>query len=42
MRITDSDAEGVLVHKGNEIVHRDNKDERRGRVIFTDLRTRAA
>ena len=38
MRITDSDAEGVLVHKGNEIVHRDSKIGEPG-VIFTDLRT---
>ncbi len=38
MRITDSDAEGVLVHKGNEVVHRDSKITEQG-VIFTDLRT---
>ncbi len=38
MRITDSDAEGVLVHKGPEVVHRDSKITEAG-VIFTDLRT---
>ena len=38
MRITDSDAEGILVHKGNEVVHRDSKISEEG-VIFTDLRT---
>lgn len=38
MRITDSDAEGVIVHKGNRIVHRDHKLTQAG-VIFTDLRT---
>ena len=38
MRIEDSDAEGILVHKGNEIVHRDSKISEEG-VIFTDLRT---
>ena len=38
MRITDSDAEGVLVHKGAEVVHRDSKLKEQG-VVFTDLRT---
>ena len=38
MRITDSDAEGVLVHKGPEVVYRDSKITEAG-VIFTDLRT---
>lgn len=38
MRITDSDAEGVLVHKGNQVVHRDGKVQSSG-VIFTDLRS---
>ena len=38
MRITDSDAEGVLVHKGPEVVHRDSKITEAG-VVFTDLRT---
>ena len=38
MRITDSDAEGVIVHKGNQVVHRDSHIKEAG-VIFTDLRT---
>jgi len=38
MRITDSDAEGVLVYKGSEVVHRNVKLREPG-VIFTDLRT---
>lgn len=38
MRITDSDAEGVLVHKGTEVVYRQAELEERG-VIFTDLRS---
>ena len=38
MRMTDSDAEGILVHKGGEVVHRDSKISEAG-VIFTDLRT---
>ena len=38
MRITDSDAEGVLVYKGGEVVYRDFKIKEAG-VIFTDLRT---
>ena len=38
MRIADSDAEGVLVHKGPEVVYRDSKITEAG-VIFTDLRT---
>ena len=38
MRITDSDAEGVIVHKGNRVVFRDRKVKDPG-VIFTDLRT---
>jgi Fe-S cluster assembly protein SufD len=38
VRIADSDAEGVLVHKGGEVVYRDNKISEPG-VIFTDLRT---
>ena len=37
-RITDSDAEGVLVYKGGEVVYRDSKIKEAG-VIFTDLRT---
>ena len=37
MRITDSDAEGVIVHKGNRVVHRDS-NVKEG-VVFTDLRT---
>ena len=37
-RITDSDAEGVLVYKGGEVVLRDSKIKEAG-VIFTDLRT---
>jgi Fe-S cluster assembly protein SufD len=41
MRITDSDAEGVLVHKGTEVVYRNVKIEEEG-VIFTDLRTALA
>ena len=38
MRITDSDAEGVIVHKGNKVVHYDAQIKQQG-VIFTDLRT---
>lgn len=38
MRINDSDAEGVLVFKGGEVVYRDSKISEAG-VIFTDLRT---
>lgn len=38
MRITDSDAEGVLVYKGGVVVHRDSKIKEAG-VVFTDLRT---
>ncbi len=38
MRITDSDAEGVLVHKGNQVVYRDSKITESG-VIFTDLQS---
>lgn len=37
-RMTDSDAEGVLVLKGGEVVHRDSELSEQG-VIFTDLRT---
>ena len=37
-RITDSDAEGILVYKGGEVVYRDSKIKEAG-VIFTDLRT---
>ena len=37
-RITDSDAEGVLVYKGGEVVLRNSKISEAG-VIFTDLRT---
>lgn len=37
-RITDSDAEGVLVFKGGEVVFRDSRIGEAG-VIFTDLRT---
>ncbi len=37
-RINDSDAEGVLVYKGGEVVLRDSKIKEAG-VIFTDLRT---
>lgn len=38
MRITDSDAEGVLVFKDSEVIYRDSKIAEQG-VIFTDLRT---
>ncbi len=38
MRITDSDAEGVLVHKGSQVVHREASIAEQG-VIFTDLRS---
>ncbi len=38
MRVTDSDAEGVLVHKGTAVVKRDVRVSQPG-VIFTDLRT---
>jgi Fe-S cluster assembly protein SufD len=38
MRMTDSDAEGILVHKGGEVIHRDSQISEAG-VIFTDLRT---
>ncbi|QRN81136.1 MAG: Fe-S cluster assembly protein SufD [Nocardiopsis sp. BM-2018] len=38
MRITDSDAEGTLVFKAGELVHRDRKLEQAG-VVFTDLRS---
>jgi Fe-S cluster assembly protein SufD len=38
MRMTDSDAEGIIVHKGNSIVHYEAKIAESG-VIFTDLRT---
>ncbi len=38
MRITDSDAEGVLVHKGNQVVHREAAIHEQG-VVFTDLRS---
>ena len=38
MRINDSDAEGVLVFKGGEVIYRDSKISESG-VIFTDLRT---
>jgi Fe-S cluster assembly protein SufD len=41
MRITDSDAEGVLVHRGSEVIHRAARLEEKG-VIFTDLRTALA
>ena len=41
MRITDSDAEGVIVHKGNKVVHQDSKLKEPG-VIFCDLRTAVA
>ena len=37
-RITDSDAEGVIVHKGNRVVYRDSHINEPG-VVFTDLRT---
>ncbi len=40
-RITDSDAEGVLVYKGGEVVYRDSRISEAG-VIFTDLRTALA
>lgn len=41
MRITDSDAESVIVYKGNQVVHRSNRSEalQDQGVIFTDLRT---
>lgn len=38
MRLADSDAEGVLVLKGGEVIHRDSRLSEEG-VIFTDLRT---
>ncbi len=38
MRINDSDAEGVLVYKGGEVVSREAEISKPG-VIFTDLRT---
>ncbi len=38
MRIDDSDAEGVMVHKGNRVVLREANITEAG-VIFTDLRT---
>ncbi len=38
MRITDSDAEGIIVHKGNQVVHFEASIAESG-VIFTDLRT---
>jgi Fe-S cluster assembly protein SufD len=38
MRMTDSDAEGILVHKGGEVIHRGSQSSEQG-VIFTDLRT---
>ena len=38
MRIDDSDAEGVMVHKGNKVVHRQANIKEAG-VVFTDLRT---
>jgi Fe-S cluster assembly protein SufD len=38
MRITDSDAEGVMVLKGGEVVHLDRHIRESG-VVFTDLRT---
>lgn len=40
-RIADSDAEGVLVYKGGEVVYRDSKISETG-VIFTDLHTALA
>ncbi len=40
-RIADSDAEGVLVYKGGEVVYRDSKISETG-VVFTDLRTALA
>ncbi len=38
MRITDSDAEGSIVHKGNKVIHYEANITEAG-VIFTDLRT---
>ncbi len=38
MRIADSDAEGVMVHKGNKVVHNEANITEAG-VVFTDLRT---
>jgi Fe-S cluster assembly protein SufD len=38
MRITDSDAEGVMVLKGGEVVHLDRRIREAG-VVFTDLRS---
>ncbi len=38
MRMTDSDAEGVIVHKGNQVVHYAAALKEPG-VIFTDLQT---
>lgn len=37
-RMADSDAEGMLVHKGTRVVHREANIREQG-VIFTDLRT---
>ncbi|MBA2666846.1 MAG: Fe-S cluster assembly protein SufD, partial [Trueperaceae bacterium] len=38
MRITDSDAEGVMVFKGGDVVHTDRRIAESG-VIYTDLRS---
>ena len=38
MRIDDSDAEGVMVHKGNKVVYHQATIKEAG-VVFTDLRT---
>jgi len=38
MRIADSDAEGVMVHKGNQVVLKQAQIKEQG-VVFTDLRT---
>ncbi len=40
-RIADSDAEGVLVYKGGEVIYRDSKISETG-VVFTDLHTALA
>ncbi|MEM6428222.1 MAG: Fe-S cluster assembly protein SufD [Deinococcota bacterium] len=41
MRITDSDAQSIMVHKNGQVVHRTSRNETLAEqgVIFTDLRT---
>lgn len=38
MRMTDSDAEGIIIHKGNKVIHQQANITEQG-VIFSDLRT---